>query len=178
MSENPYDAPAEDGASLNQYSAESSAGSEREVSTKAPAICLLIISIISISVTLFGLVGFSIATSSLLGLDDELVNEVLIDEQDNVRMFLELVGAFFAIVANFVILIGSINMLQLKNYRFAMLGSIIACSPCCSPCCLLSIPFGIWSLKVLNNEEVRLKFVANENGRNASEETPLIDQDE
>ena len=114
----------------------------------------------------------------MLGLDDELVNEVLIDEQDNVRMFLELVGAFFAIVANFVILIGSINMLQLKNYRFAMLGSIIACSPCCSPCCLLSIPFGIWSLKVLNNEEVRLKFVANENGRNASEETPLIDQDE
>jgi hypothetical protein len=48
-------------------------------------------------------------------------------------------------------------MKQLKNYGLAMTGSIIAMLPC-SVCCLLGLPFGIWSLVVLNNPEVKEAF--------------------
>ena len=40
----------------------------------------------------------------------------------------------------------------------ALTGCILACIPCCSPGCVLGIPFGIWGLIVLNQEDVKRAF--------------------
>ena len=56
-----------------------------------------------------------------------------------------------------LILAGSIQMLRRRGYELAMTGSVLAMLPC-SPSCILGLPFGIWSLVVLNNPQVREAF--------------------
>jgi hypothetical protein len=57
-----------------------------------------------------------------------------------------------------VILFGAVKMMRLQNLGLAMAASILAVIPCLSPCCCLGIPFGIWSLVVLNRPEVKSAF--------------------
>ena len=56
------------------------------------------------------------------------------------------------------VLWGAICMLRLKGYRMAYTGSIVALIPCLTPCVILGIPFGIWTLVLLNNPTVARKF--------------------
>lgn len=57
-----------------------------------------------------------------------------------------------------LMLIGGINMLKLRNRGLAMAGAILGMIPVISPCCLLGIPFGIWSISVMNDPEVQRAF--------------------
>jgi serine/threonine protein kinase len=59
------------------------------------------------------------------------------------------------------ILIGALNMLQLRSYGWAMAGAIMAVIPC-SPCWLVGLPVGIWALSILMNPGVRDAFGAGE----------------
>ncbi len=59
---------------------------------------------------------------------------------------------------NLVIVLGAIAMLRLKGYRTAYTAAILATLPCCSPCFLLGIPFGVWSIVLLNRPEVKQRF--------------------
>ena len=155
MSENPYQAPLSD---PQKATVENPIAANSKVSIKAPAICLIVVSIISILYLLFAFVVNAILVSAPLQMDEAAIE---ITDHDNFELFSNVFKICCSIVANIVTLIGSINMLQFKNYRFAMVGSIVACIPCCSPCIVLGIPFGIWGLSVLNNEEIRAKFAGN-----------------
>ena len=53
---------------------------------------------------------------------------------------------------------GAISMLNGKNYAMCMTAAVLACIPLCSPCIVLGIPFGIWSLIVLNDVNVKAAF--------------------
>jgi phage FluMu protein Com len=64
----------------------------------------------------------------------------------------------FALILAIVVLIGALKMKSLENYALAMAVSIIAMIPCLGPCCLLGIPFGIWSLVVLLDPQVKAAF--------------------
>ena len=54
--------------------------------------------------------------------------------------------------------IDPLKMKNLESYSFAMAASIIAMIPCIGPCCLLGIPFGIWSIVVLGDAQVKAAF--------------------
>ena len=47
---------------------------------------------------------------------------------------------------------------RLEGYGLAMTASIFAMIPCVGPCCLLGLPFGIWSVTVLNRRDVKAAF--------------------
>ena len=69
------------------------------------------------------------------------------------------IGATLAMVSIHVaILVGSINMLLGKSRATCMIAAGLACIPICSPCIIIGIPFGIWSLVVLNDAAVARAF--------------------
>ncbi len=49
-------------------------------------------------------------------------------------------------------------MISLRWYPLAIAGSVLATIPMVSPCCLLGLPFGIWSLVVLLQPDVKSAF--------------------
>jgi predicted Zn finger-like uncharacterized protein len=56
-----------------------------------------------------------------------------------------------------IVILGAIKMKQLKSYGLATTASILAMLPC-GFCCLLGLPFGIWSLVVINRPDVKDSF--------------------
>jgi len=68
-------------------------------------------------------------------------------------LFFSLIGA--AVQA--LVAYAGFQMMNLKNYRLAMIGSVLAMLPC-SACCLLGLPMGIWSVTLLTKPEVRNAF--------------------
>jgi len=56
------------------------------------------------------------------------------------------------------IIIGATQMLRLRRYWMAVLGSILAMVNINECCCVLGLPFGIWCLVVLMRPEVRRAF--------------------
>lgn len=62
--------------------------------------------------------------------------------------------------ASLLIILGSIRMMALKSYGFAVFTSVLAAIPIvsCSSCCLIGEVAGIWALVVLLNNEVRAAF--------------------
>lgn len=69
-----------------------------------------------------------------------------------------LVMNVIGIVVGIVVILGALKMRRLESYGMAMTASIIVMIPCVSPCCLIGIPFGIWSLVVLNDSDVKDAF--------------------
>ena len=64
-----------------------------------------------------------------------------------------------ALVASIVSIAGGACMLAGKAYGLAVTAGVLVTIPCLtSPCCLLGLPFGIWSLVVLLNPEVKAGF--------------------
>jgi predicted Zn finger-like uncharacterized protein len=56
-----------------------------------------------------------------------------------------------------VVTYGAVQMKNLRSRGWAMTGSVLAMIPCLG-CCLLGLPFGIWSVVVLNKPEVVRAF--------------------
>jgi hypothetical protein len=55
-------------------------------------------------------------------------------------------------------MIGSIQMLRVRMRGLAVTASVLAMLLVWPGCCLLGLPFGIWSMIVLNQPEVRRAF--------------------
>jgi hypothetical protein len=53
---------------------------------------------------------------------------------------------------------GALKMQRLESYGLAITSSILSLIPCLTCCCCLGLPFGIWSLVVLNRPDVRAAF--------------------
>ena len=51
-----------------------------------------------------------------------------------------------------------VKMMKLEHRGLAYAASILAMIPCISPCCILGLPFGIWSLVVLADNDVKSAF--------------------
>ena len=120
---------------------------------KGPAIALMIAAGLSILTALY---LFGVALKGALDPD---LSATVEDEQDAAISFAFtlVTSCFFSAVASFV-LFGAIQMFRLKNHRLAQVASIVAMIPCISPCCVLSLPFGLWSILVLNKTDVRRAF--------------------
>jgi hypothetical protein len=62
------------------------------------------------------------------------------------------------VMCNVVVLVGAVQMLQLRMRPLVLAACCIAIVPCCGPCLVLGIPFGVWGLVVLRDPEVRASF--------------------
>jgi hypothetical protein len=60
---------------------------------------------------------------------------------------------------NLAIAMGAISMIRRTSYRSAYTAAILSVIPVCSPCFVLAIPFGIWSIVLLNRREVKRHFM-------------------
>lgn len=72
-------------------------------------------------------------------------------------------GGFYAVtiglplIALFIVA-GAFCLHMRRMYAMAMLACILASIPCCSPAFILGMPFGIWGIVVLANEDVKRSF--------------------
>jgi hypothetical protein len=64
----------------------------------------------------------------------------------------------FGLLSAAFVMVGCLCMIMVKMRGLAVAAAIVAMIPCLSPLIVLGIPFGIWSLVVLNNSEVREAF--------------------
>lgn len=71
-----------------------------------------------------------------------------------------IVGNLVALLFNVATFTGAMKMRGLESRSQSWAAAIIAVIPICSPCCVLGIPFGIWALVVLNDNEVRDAFAS------------------
>jgi hypothetical protein len=65
-----------------------------------------------------------------------------------------------------VIIVGAVKMMRLRSHGLATAASALAMLPC-GPAWLLGLPMGIWSLVVLNRQNVKAAFDAQTIGPNA-----------
>lgn len=138
MSNNPYSS-----------SSTSSPGSHNEkdllASLKAPAICLIIVTILGFINLIAGAVMNAI----------KLNGAPIQDGPENISLIVGMiVGVLAGISFHSCILYGSMCMLNGENHGWAKAACIMACIPFCSPCLLLGIPFGIWGLVALSQTGV------------------------
>ncbi len=114
----------------------------------APAIVLLIFSILYLLLQLIGLPN-QLAT----------LNEIDTSTPEGAGEYAgQIFAVFFMAISAVIVLIGSIYMIRLKSYRSAMTAAIVSSIPCCSPCLFLGIPFGIWAIVVLARPDVKSRF--------------------
>ncbi|MBI4614601.1 MAG: hypothetical protein HY720_13405, partial [Planctomycetes bacterium] len=76
------------------------------------------------------------------------------------------VGIAWTLVGTLVcalILFAAIQMMKLKGRGLAITASILSFIPL-NMCCILTLPFGIWALVVLNNAEVKAAFQGQRGG--------------
>ena len=90
---------------------------------------------------------------------------VAISQRPGVNLAPEFSGIFmqYAVrlaigLTNTVIIVGSVKMIQLKDYRSAFFASIIGMLPICGGCFILSIPFAVWACVLLNEPNVKRRF--------------------
>ena len=63
----------------------------------------------------------------------------------------------FSMALSAFVFVGGLKMGRLESYGFVITSSIVAIVPCFS-CCLTGMPFGIWAVIVLLNEDVKREF--------------------
>lgn len=118
----------------------------------APAVCLLIAGALWASWATFNWIGlFLTPDPPVVVQENEIAQGMRIGRKIGRHIGPVLMGMGVLIIA------GSIQMLRRRGYGLAMTASVVAMLPC-SPSCILGLPFGIWSLVVLNRPEVRDAF--------------------
>lgn len=69
-----------------------------------------------------------------------------------------IVISIIGLIAGALVIYCMTRMMRLEQYALAVTGAVIAMVPCVSPCCVLGLPFGIWALVILLQEDVKAAF--------------------
>jgi DNA-directed RNA polymerase subunit RPC12/RpoP len=161
------------GESTPAYSGEMDAAAQRaSQSLRAPAIALIITSILSMGADVLGLVSaagvhadpnaFHAGMQKSLNDNPDLTPDQRQWIEQNFTA--EAVASNTSIccgiqlVVNLAVLLGAVQMLRQRFYGFAVLASILALNPVNAPICLVQLPFGLWALIVLLDSNVRRSF--------------------
>ncbi len=123
------------------------------VQVAGPALALMIVGGLALAWATFGLFANALGIAILGAGMGQRMNEAELAGNLSGRVCGMILG--FAWAAT--VLMGGVQMKNLRNYGWAMAGSIVAMVPC-SVCCIFGLPFGIWSLVVLNNPDVKRAF--------------------
>jgi hypothetical protein len=142
-------------------------GSDRALAASrvsAPAIALMIVAGLSLALHLLSIVLNLIGVGAA-GVSEWAPKGNLPPEAERIQAMLGggigvVIGLFF-IALHALVLVGAMRMRALSSYGLAMAGSIaamVACSPGCCCCLPLGLPFGIWALVVLMDQNVKASF--------------------
>lgn len=119
--------------------------------TMLPAIFLYIVASLSILNHLGGIV------LSLMGESTNPFMPQGAGGVDQAQLAGAVIGGIVGVLCDILVIVGAYNMQQMKSYGLALTGAIIATVPCCI-CLILGMPFGIWSLVVINSADVKPHF--------------------
>lgn len=64
----------------------------------------------------------------------------------------------FMVTFNAIIILGALRMRRLQSRAWGMLACFLALIPCFGPCFIFGIPFGLWGLWMLRDDDVRAAF--------------------
>jgi hypothetical protein len=122
---------------------------------RGPAIFLLVLAILDL-VTNLG----AIALMPLLPRLQEMFPLPMKNLEFHDRLFWVLTVPSYLLSAALALvrLIGSLKMLKLRSYGFAMTAAILTLIPCSACCCPLNLAAGIWALVVLTKPEIKSAF--------------------
>lgn len=140
---------------------------------QGPAIGLIVIGVLNVFLTAGpAFYGFGVSNMSPAQLEEAMQqqNPKALEDMKKEGYTIEgirggfIIGSFSLAVVNFLlsflVILGGIRMLALKNYGLAIVAAIVAAIPCfsCSGCCGLGAIIGIWAIVILINPEVRAAF--------------------
>jgi hypothetical protein len=122
---------------------------------RGPAIFILVLAILNILTSMLGLVWGAVQDQFL---DISTMPAESVEFQKKINMFFSLPANLLGGALAITCLFGSLSMMKLKSYGFAMATAIIMLIPCGNCCCFLNIGAGIWALVVLSKPEVKAAF--------------------
>jgi len=126
---------------------------------KGPAISLMVIAGLTFVMEILSILG-NLMGISMMGSPDLSQLEGVEGMEWLVPLLsggLVLVFGVIVLAVAALIFFGAMKMKALESYGLAMTAAILSIIPCFSICCL-GIPFGIWALVVLLNDEVKNAF--------------------
>jgi hypothetical protein len=139
----------------------------------APAICLIVIGFLNLFMAaapaLYGMGAAKIPPEQLEAemekqnpkqLEDAKAQGWTVAEIRNILVYGSFSCAILDFLASFLVILGGVRMLMMKNYVLAVFAAILAAIPVvsCSGCCGLGALAGIWALVVLVNPDVKAAF--------------------
>ncbi len=140
---------------------------------KPPAICLLIVGIISLLMIGMSVVSYFTylpkqfadqkAQMEVTYANNPQQKQAMIEFMDGYEKFIYAatpVQWVLIAITSTVVIVGSLKMMSLSSAGWGKTASIFAMIPIISGCCILGIPFGIWALVVLSNPDVKRGFAA------------------
>ena len=123
---------------------------------QGPAIAQMVVAILCLLLSLAGL------GMSLVGTGMSAMKSSGSPELDRIIQMssggVGVLSGILHIACSVFLLFAALKMKKLESYGVVMAGTIMAMLPCVSPCCILGLPFGIWSLVVLNQADVKGSF--------------------
>jgi hypothetical protein len=123
---------------------------------QAPAIALIVVSLIAALVGMLGLIGDFVFIVTGMVERLEAMNDGPISEYTQITI--RVVWGIVLEMAALFVLYGAIKMKNLQNFPVARAASVVAMIPMIGPCCLVGIPFGIWAFIALGKPGVRDSF--------------------
>jgi len=119
-----------------------------------PAICLMIAAILGILAD-----GFQIAYAFTPAPPvDPKLPEIFREWQKSAHEPPAIIGGIVGVVFSAVIIFACIQMMGMRMWGFALAGTIMSMINCFNGCCCLGLPFGIWALIILLDQEVKTAF--------------------
>ncbi|HEY1717852.1 MAG TPA: DUF4339 domain-containing protein [Verrucomicrobiae bacterium] len=134
---------------------------------KAPAVALMVASILNIILALWSLLQLIFSNPDLQQVNSELaqLNNPQIEQfvQKMLHLMygpLGIVNVIVELAISVLIFVGAKKMKSLQSYEFALAAASLSLVPCLTPCCgyLLGLAFGIWALVVLRKPDVKSHF--------------------
>lgn len=125
---------------------------------RVPAIGLLVSSIISFIMSVWGLATIGSMAAQRQEMDSILSQMNNPQAQQFADTFMKffsgpfgIANYLFMILIAVLIFIGALQMLKLRTYEFAFAAAILSVVPCITPCCgwILGLIFGFWAMSVL-----------------------------
>ena len=117
-----------------------------------PAIFLLVVGILGILATLYAIVAALFLPAPVI---DPAAPEFIREMQKGAHGPVAAVVQSFFLLVNIFIVVGSVQMMQLKTWGLGLAASILAMINLGSCCCILGLPAGIWGLIILLQSDVK-----------------------
>jgi predicted Zn finger-like uncharacterized protein len=120
----------------------------------APAICLMIAAILGVLADGFQIIyAFTPAPPV-----DPKLPEIFREMQKSAHEPQAIVGGIVGVIFSAIIIFACVQMMGLRMWGFALAGTIMSMINCFNGCCCLGLPFGIWALVILLDQEVKSAF--------------------